>query len=171
MTSARGPNRSRWPIVLRGVLSLWFVGVVARVDTGDNRIFDCNDADLVGERHVGGSGERTRVSVERVNDTHVIPQRGWATSTATRLLLHLSSSAPSTVGWSRSFGICPASSGRNARGWGATGGVLGVLRVGGAFVQYAQPPASRSRPSWSRAPRGGSGTVRRRLRRATGRPA
>ena len=59
MTSARGPNRSRWPIVLRGFLSLWFVGVVARVDAGDNRIFDCNDADLVGERHVGGSGERT----------------------------------------------------------------------------------------------------------------
>ena len=45
---------------------------------------------------------------------------------------------------------CPASSARNARGWGATGRGWGVLRVGGAFVQYAQPLASGSRPSWSR---------------------
>ena len=43
----------------------------------------------------------------------------------------------------------PASSGHNARGSGATGGGLGVLRVGGAFVQYAQPSASRSPPSCS----------------------
>ena len=27
---------------------------------------------------------------------------------------------------------------------------MGVLQVGRAFVQYAQPLASRSRPSWSR---------------------
>ena len=33
---------------------------------------------------------------------------------------------------------------------------MGVLRVGGAFVQYAQPLASRSRPSWSRPALGGS---------------
>ena len=46
-----------------------------------------------------------------------------------------------------------ASSGCTARGWGATGRGSGVLRVGGAFVQYAQPVVSRSRPSWSRATR------------------
>ena len=50
----------------------------------------------------------------------------------------------------------PASSGCTARGWGATGRGSGVLRVGGAFVQYAQPLASGSRPSWSRATRAGS---------------
>ena len=49
-----------------------------------------------------------------------------------------------------------ASSGCTARGWGATGGGLGVLRVGGAFVQYAQPLVSGSRPSWSRPTRGRS---------------
>ena len=48
----------------------------------------------------------------------------------------------------------PASSGRTARGWGATGRELGVLGVGGAFVQYAQPLASRSRPSWNRPTQG-----------------
>ena len=53
-------------------------------------------------------------------------------------------------GLSRSLWWLPASPGRTARRWGATGGRLGVLRVGGAFVQYAQPLASRSRPSWSR---------------------
>ncbi len=37
-----------------------------------------------------------------------------------------------------------------ARRWGSTGGGSGVLRVGGAFVQYAQPPGSRSPPSCSR---------------------
>ena len=41
-----------------------------------------------------------------------------------------------------------------ARGWGATGGGSGVLQVGGALVQYAQPSASRPRPSWSRPTRG-----------------
>ena len=44
----------------------------------------------------------------------------------------------------------PSSSGCTARGWGSTEGGLGVLEVGRAFVQYAQPLASRSRPSWSR---------------------
>ena len=52
-----------------------------------------------------------------------------------------------------------ASSGCTARGWGATGGGLGVLRVGGAFVQYAQPVVSRSRPSWSRPTRADSGRL------------
>ena len=51
---------------------------------------------------------------------------------------------------------CPVSSARNARGWGVTGRGWGVLRVGGAFVQYAQPLASGSRPSWSRPTQGGS---------------
>ena len=51
---------------------------------------------------------------------------------------------------------CRVSPARNARGWAAAGGGLGVLRVGGAFVQYAQPLASGSRPSWSRAAQGGS---------------
>ena len=40
--------------------------------------------------------------------------------------------------------------------WGATGQGLGVLEVGGAFVQYAQPLASGSRPSWSRPTRADS---------------
>ena len=47
--------------------------------------------------------------------------------------------------------------GCTARGWGATGRGLGVLEVGGAFVQYAQPLASRSRPSWSRPTQGKAG--------------
>ena len=34
---------------------------------------------------------------------------------------------------------------------------MGVLHVGRAFVQYAQPLASRSPPSWSRPTRGGVG--------------
>ena len=55
-----------------------------------------------------------------------------------------------------------ASSGRTARGWGATGGGSGVLHVGGAFVQYAQPLASGSRPSWSRPTRAHSWRTRRR---------
>ena len=37
---------------------------------------------------------------------------------------------------------------------GATGGGLGVLVVGGTFVQYAQPLANGSRPSFSRPTRG-----------------
>ena len=111
---------------------------------------------------MGGSGESGIVSVERVNDIHVIPQWGCATSTATRSLLHVPSSAPSTAGWSRSSGMCPVSSGCTARGWGAAGGGVGVLRVGGAFVQYAQPVVSGSRPSWSRPTRADSGRSRRR---------
>ena len=43
-----------------------------------------------------------------------------------------------------------ASSGCTAREWGSTGRGSGVLGVGGAFVQYAQPLTSRSRPSWRR---------------------
>ena len=50
----------------------------------------------------------------------------------------------------------PASSGCTARRWGATGGGWGALWVGGAFVQYAQPLASGSRPSWSRPARANS---------------
>ena len=68
-----------------------------------------------------------------------------------------------------------ASSGRTARGWGATGGGWGALWVGGAFVQYAQPLASRSRPSWSRPTRGRgrrrtmtTGTLRRRRAGSSG---
>jgi len=60
-------------------------------------------------------------------------------------------------GCSQLLGCLLASFGRTARGWGATGGGLGVLRVGGAFVQYAQPVVSRSRPSRSRPTRGRSG--------------
>ena len=62
----------------------------------------------------------------------------------------------------RSLWWLPASSGRNAREWGATGGGLGALSVGGAFVQYAQPLVSGSRPSWSRPTRADSGRSRRR---------
>ena len=47
-------------------------------------------------------------------------------------------------------------------GWGATGGGWGALWVGGAFVQYAQPLVSGSRPSWSRPTRADSGRSRRR---------
>ena len=63
---------------------------------------------------------------------------------------------------SRCFGLSeglPASSGCTARGWGATGGGLGVLVVGGTFVQYAQPLASGSRPSFSRPTRADSGQL------------
>ena len=105
---------------------------------------------------MGGSGESGNVSVERANDIHVIPQRGCATSTATRSLLHVPSSAPSTAGRPGHQGWCRVSPERTARGWAATGGGWGVLRVGGAFVQYAQPLASGSRPSWSRSTQGGS---------------
>ncbi|VTX83405.1 Uncharacterised protein [Actinomyces naeslundii] len=54
----------------------------------------------------------------------------------------------------RSLWWLPSSSGCTARGVSVTGRGLGVLEVGGAFVQYAQPLASRSRPSWSRPTRG-----------------
>ena len=62
----------------------------------------------------------------------------------------------------RSVWWLTASSGRTARGVGATGRGSGALRVGGAFVQYAQPLASGSRPSWSRPTRADSGRSRRR---------
>ena len=112
---------------------------------------------------MGGSGESGTVSVERANDIHVIPQRGCATSTATRSLLHVPSSAPSTAGRPGHQGWCRVSPERTARGWAATGGGWGVLRVGGAFVQYAQPLASGSRPSWSRPTRAHSWRTRRRI--------
>ena len=66
-------------------------------------------------------------------------------------------------GLSRSLWWLPSSSGCTARRWGATGGGLGALWVGGAFVQYAQPLASRSRPSWSRPTWADSGRDRRRV--------
>ena len=65
-------------------------------------------------------------------------------------------------GLPRSLWWLPASSGRTARGWDATGRGSGALRVGGAFVQYAQPLVSGSRPSWSRPTRTDSGRSRRR---------
>ena len=55
-------------------LSSWFVGVVARVDDVDNRIFPRGDDDRPGEAYVGGSGECDGVAVERANDINVIPQ-------------------------------------------------------------------------------------------------
>ena len=45
-----------------------------------------------------------------------------------------------------------ASSRPAPRGSGATGGGSGVLQVGRTFVQYAQPQASRSPPSWNGPP-------------------
>ena len=66
------------------------------MDAGDNKVFPCKGKDLAGELQVGGSGEQERGPVERLNDIHVIPQSGCWASTATRTLLHLSSSAPST---------------------------------------------------------------------------
>ena len=53
----------------------------------------------------------------------------------------------------RSPGWFPASSWRTARGSGATGRGVGVLRGVRGFVQYAQPPASTARGSWSSRPR------------------
>ena len=64
-------------------------------------------------------------------------------------------------GLTRSLWRCKALSGRTARGWGATGRGSGALWVGGAFVQYAQPLASRSRASWSRPTHADSGRGRR----------
>ena len=60
----------------------------------------------------------------------------------------LSEMLPQSLWW------LPSSSGCTARGVGATGRGLGVLGVGGAFVQYAQPLASGSRPSCSRPTQG-----------------
>ena len=70
-------------------------------------------------------------------------------------------------GQARSLWRLPALSGRTARRWGATGGGLGALGVGGAFVQYAQPLASRSRPSWSRPTCADSGRYSKRNLRPT----
>ena len=65
-------------------------------------------------------------------------------------------------GLPRSLWWLPSSSGCTARGVGVTGRGSGALRVGGAFVQYAQPLASGSRPSWSRPTRAHSWRTRRR---------
>jgi len=59
-------------------------------------------------------------------------------------------------GLPRSLWWLTASSGCTARGVGVTGRGWGALWVGGAFVQYAQPLASGSRPSWSRPTRADS---------------
>ena len=59
-------------------------------------------------------------------------------------------------GLTRSLWWLTASSGCTAREWGSTGRGSGVLGVGGAFVQYAQPLTSRSRSSWRRQTRADS---------------
>jgi len=59
-------------------------------------------------------------------------------------------------GGSLSLGWCGACT---ARGSGATERGPGVLHVGRGFVQYAQPLASRSPPSWSRPTRAGAGVA------------
>ena len=70
---------------------------------------------------------------------HLKTSVGWVRRRGELLL------RPVGEGLTRSLWRLPASSGRTARWWGATGRGLGVLRVGGAFVQYAQPVVSRSR--------------------------
>ena len=65
-------------------------------------------------------------------------------------------------GLARSLWWLTASAECTARGVGVTGRGSGVLRVGGAFVQYAQPLVSGSRPSWSRPTHADSGRGRRR---------
>ena len=67
-------------------------------------------------------------------------------------------------GLARSLWWLTASAECTARGVGVTGRGSGVLRVGGAFVQYAQPLVSGSRPSWIRPTRG---KTRERGRRRT----
>ena len=64
-------------------------------------------------------------------------------------------------GHTRSLWWLTASSGRTARRRGATGRGSGALWVRGAFVQYAQPLASGSPPSWSRPTRADSKQSRR----------
>ena len=65
-------------------------------------------------------------------------------------------------GLARSLWWLTASAECTARGVGVPGRGSGVLRVGGAFVQYAQPLVSGSRPSWSRPTHADSGRGRRR---------
>ena len=83
---------------------------------------------------------------------------GWA-----RLPDGRAAASPCRSRLTRSLWWLPASSGCTARRWGATGGGSGALRVGGTFVQYAQPLASGSRPSFSRPTRANSGRDRRRV--------
>ena len=68
---------------------------------------------------------------------------------------------PAGGGWPGHCGGCRRRLAALHEGWGATGRGLGALWVGGAFVQYAQPLASRSRPSWSRPTHADSGRGRR----------
>ena len=63
-------------------------------------------------------------------------------------------SGPVLITVARSDLMTPAST---ARRWGSTGGGSGVLQVGGALVQYAQPPTSRSPPSCNRPAQSRSG--------------
>ena len=85
-----------------------------------------------------------------------------------RALLALCTLMPELARCSHSLGWCGACT---ARRWGATGGGSGVLPVGGAFVQYAQPSTSRSRPSWSKpTPGAQSGTDISRRRTTTSLP-
>ena len=80
---------------------------------------------------------------------HDISRHRWGASARRESsCFSLSEGVPRSLWW------LLASSGCTARGWDATGRGSGALRVGGAFVQYAQPLASRSRPSWSRPTRG-----------------
>ena len=67
--------------------------------------------------------------------------------------------SPCRIRLTRSLWWLTASSGCTARRMGVTARGLGALRVGGAFVQYAQPLASGSRPSFSRPTRADSGQL------------
>ena len=63
-------------------------------------------------------------------------------------------SGPVLITVARSDLMTPACT---ARRWGSTGGGSGVLQVGGALVQYEQPPTSRSPPSCNRPAQSRSG--------------
>ena len=85
---------------------------------------------------------------------HDISRHRWGASVTWEICCFgLSEGVPWSLWW------LTASPGCTAREWGATGGGWGALRVGGAFVQYAQPLASRSRPSWNRPTRAKSGQL------------